>query len=89
MQLYRAETEALSQFSHPNVVRFLKSSEFSQLHSARTTKRITYIATELVNGHELMEYAQMQVFSEPTAKYFFRQMLSGLKHIHDNGFSHR
>ena len=75
--------------THPNVVRFLNSEEYAQMYKADKVKRITYIATERIIGHELAEYTDLRLFSEPMAKYLFRQMLSGLKHIHDKGYSHR
>ena len=46
---------------------------------------------ELVKGMDVLDYLNSLggVMSEPEARGFFRQLLSGIRCIHDNGFCHR
>lgn len=54
------------------------------------TSTVAYIALELVDGCELMDLLIGHGgFSEPIARYFFKQMLSGILFCHNQGMSHR
>ena len=51
---------------------------------------VAFLAMESINGGELFDYvAHTGAFSEPVCRYFFKQMLMGLHHVHSNGYSHR
>ena len=53
-------------------------------------KRVAYIVQELIPCGELFDYIKnCGSFSEPLARYYFKQMFSGLLHIYTRGFSHR
>lgn len=44
----------------------------------------------MISGGELFDYvANSGPFSEPIAKYYFKQILKGVHYIHSKGFSHR
>lgn len=52
--------------------------------------QVAYIVQELISGGELFDYvANSGPFSEPIARYYFKQMLKGIHYIHSKGFSHR
>ena len=45
---------------------------------------------ELAKGGEFFYFiAKSGRFSEPMTRYFFRQLITGLKHVHDSGITHR
>ena len=55
-----------------------------------TSVQVAYIAQEMISGGELFDYVSFSgPFSEPIAKYYFKQMLLGVHYIHSRGFSHR
>ena len=45
---------------------------------------------EAILGGELFDYvANSGAFSEPVCRYFFKQILLGIYHVHSQGYSHR
>jgi len=51
---------------------------------------VAYIVQELVHCGELFDYiANSGGFPTPVCKYYFKQLLSGIFHMHAKGFSHR
>jgi serine/threonine protein kinase len=45
---------------------------------------------ELAVGGELFDFVALAGrFTEPIARYYFKQMISGIDYIHRNGYSHR
>lgn len=43
-----------------------------------------------MDGSDLFSYiSSTGAFSESICRYFFKQMLSGINHIHEKGLSHR
>jgi len=51
---------------------------------------VKFIVLELVGGGELFDFVALGGrLSDPQARYFYRQLLDGLKCVHDNGFAHR
>lgn len=52
--------------------------------------QVTYLVEEFVEGSDLFAYvSNTGPFSESICRYFFKQMLSGINHIHQKGHSHR
>ena len=55
-----------------------------------TSKNVAYIVQDLITGGELFDYvANSGPFSDKVCRYYFRQMLMGIHHLHCKGFSHR
>ena len=52
---------------------------------------ILILVWELVKGMDVLDYLNSLGggMTEPEARHFFRQLLSGIRCIHDNGFCHR
>lgn len=66
---------------HPHIIAF-KEAFLTPTHLA--------IAMEYAIGGELFEYlTRVERFSENEARYFFQQLISGLKHCHTQGICHR
>ena len=88
--LTRAEHEATECLDHPNIVKYYEFRDSANKVSNGKSKDVAYLVQELVTGGELFDYvANAGAFTEAECKYFFKQMLKGLDHIHSNGFSHR
>jgi len=50
---------------------------------------VNYLVLELCTGGALFDYIEIERFGEPLARYYFKQLLSGLDFAHKNGIAHR
>ena len=81
--LLAREAHAVSQMSHPNVVRALDAGK---------TSRGTFIVFELVDGISLQDWAKelpKEADREQAIARMVLQISQGLQHIHDQGVVHR
>ena len=54
------------------------------------TVDVAYIAQELITNGEFYDYVKNSgPFSERIARYYFKQILEGVRHIYDKGYCHR
>jgi len=75
------ELNVMSQLNHPNLVTFKEIFEGPERF---------YVVMELVTGGELFDrIIELQRYSEKEAVHVMLQVLSGLKHMHDNNIAHR
>ena len=71
--------------THLNVIRLEGVLELTQ-----ETKCTIFLVMELANGGELFDRIKIDYGTrEGTAKYFFMQLLEGVRHCHDQGVCHR
>jgi serine/threonine protein kinase len=71
--------------NHPNVIRLEGVLELIQ-----ESKATLFLVMELANGGELFDRIKIDCGTrEDTAKIFFRQLLEGVKHCHDQGVCNR
>ena len=71
--------------NHPNVIHLHGVLELTQ-----ESKCTIFLLMELANGGELFDRIKIDCGTrEDTAKYFFQQLLEGVKHCHDEGVCHR
>ena len=71
--------------SHLNVIRLEGVLELTQ-----ETKCTIFLVMELANGGELFDRIKIDYGTrEGTAKYFFMQLLEGVRHCHEQGVCHR
>lgn len=71
--------------NHKNVIRLEGVLELIQ-----ESKCTIFLVMELANGGELFDRIKIDCGTrEDTAKYFFQQLLAGVKHCHDQGVCHR
>ena len=67
---------------------FCEQSILTKANGKRS--KVAYIVQELVTGGELYDYvANTGAFSAPIVRYYMRQLLSGVFHMHEKGFAHR
>lgn len=74
------EIAALKSIKHRNVVR---------LECVLASKRHIYIITEYAAGGDLLSHIPRDGCGENVAKYFFRQIVEGIRAVHNEGIAHR
>ncbi|KAF9352027.1 hypothetical protein BGX34_000223 [Mortierella sp. NVP85] len=80
-QSLEREIGTLMSIDHPNLLR---------IHKVFVEQSSYYMVTELAQGGELFECIKdMNKFSEPQARHVLRQLLEGVKYLHDHGIVHR
>jgi len=58
--------------------------------SGKPSKTVSYIVLELAQGGELFDFiANSGSFSEPEARFFFKQFMEGLDYCHSHQVAHR
>ena len=66
-----------------------QETSLMKLHSTGKTKKRGYIATEMCQNGDLFDFwAESRSFSEPTTRYFFSQLVDGLRYMHTKGYAH-
>lgn len=71
--------------SHPNVIKLE-----SVLEHVNDSKSVIFLMMELANGGELFDRIKLDKGTrEETAKIFFKQLLDGVHHCHNQGVCHR
>ena len=79
-----------STLNHPNVAEYFHFRENSTyIKENGDTYQAAYIVQEPVSGGDLFGYLTCGPFNESHCKYLFKQLLRGVKYIHDRGFAHR
>ena len=91
MEFLKAEVEATMQLNHTHIVKY---HEFRENRTYKkkdgSTKQVSYIVQELVEGGELYGYiANSGFFSEKMCRHFFKQMLKAVHYMHERGIAHR
>ncbi|KAG0323145.1 hypothetical protein BGZ99_002922 [Dissophora globulifera] len=80
-QSLEREIGTLMSIDHPNLLR---------LHKVFSEDRYYYVVTELAKDGELFDNVKRRNnFTEPEARHVFRQLLNGVKYLHDRGIVHR
>ena len=75
------ETNLMKKLNHPNVTKILEMFE---------DEEYILIAMEYINGGNLFSFVKKRrKLSEKTAKFLFRQIILGIRHIHSQKIVHR
>ena len=75
------EVYILKKIKHPSVMRLFESFE--------TKKHILFVV-ELCSGGDLLNYVRKRrKLNEDVAKFFFKQVISGLQYLHKKNIIHR
>ena len=92
MATFKTEVDVMKEINHPNVINLIKHSYEGNLkkQNGETKENVTYLALELASGGELFDFiAQTGAFSEPVARYYFKQIIDAFEYLHSRGISHR
>jgi len=68
---------------HPNVI---------NVHEVLELNDANYLIMDLIRGNDFFKFMQVSKFSpipEKHAKFLFKQLMSGISHIHSQGIAHR
>ena len=75
------ETNLMRKLNHKNITKILEMFE---------DKKYILIIMEYINGGNLFSFVKKRrKLSEKTAKFLFRQIIEGIKHIHEHNIIHR
>ena len=75
------ETSLMKKLNHPNVTKILEMFE---------DEKFFMIIMEYINGGNLFSFVKKRrKLSEKTAKFLFKQIILGIKHIHEHNIVHR
>jgi serine/threonine protein kinase len=87
------EVEALSILNHAYLVKVIEYKEDAiwkkTNHEKLVLIRVAYVVLELINGGMLFDYIALESFDEKICRFYFKQMLSVMHHMHSSGVSHR
>lgn len=78
------EVEALQAFKHKNVLTMFEvgHSMYEKKNKSKS-REVDYIVLEICSGGELFDFvAESGPFSEPVARFYVKQILEGLEHVH-------
>lgn len=91
-ELMRNEVRILQSLNHPNVIRYIHSSEnglYIKKHG-KGTYHCMYLILELCPCDELFNMVMdTGKFSEKVARYYFQQIIETLEYLHRMGIVHR
>jgi len=84
LELVMTEVVTMSQLSHPNIVNLIEYNKDGVVEKENGKKEsVIYIVLELATGGELFDYvATTGRFSEPIARFYFKQLIEGLDYVH-------
>ena len=86
----QAEVDAMKELKHLNIVEMISHGQAEYIKANGKKKTVYHIVLEIADGGELFDYiSECGKFSERVARFYFKQLLSGLDHCHLNGIAHR
>ena len=81
MKKIKYETDLMKKLNHPNITKILEMFE---------DEKYFLIIMEYINGGNLFSFVKKRrKLSEKTAKFLFRQIILGIKYIHEQNVVHR
>lgn len=88
------EVAVASRLSHPNLIKMLEATTEVVSNTPKTDEkkgpRFAYIASELMPNGELFDTLKSKgALPLPMVKYYGRQLISAVHHMHTRGFAHR
>ncbi|TNV79253.1 hypothetical protein FGO68_gene8293 [Halteria grandinella] len=86
----KAEVTAMKNFNHPNILKLIDNGKAVLSEKGKNKGEKTYLVFEIVENGELFDYIMHGGSLDPSlAKYYFMQLIDGLKYLHEKGFAHR
>lgn len=75
---------------HQNIIQLVEHGEGTYKKVNGKQKQVFYLVLEIAAGGELFDYiSETGHFNEKLARFYFKQLLSGLDHCHLAGIAHR
>jgi 5'-AMP-activated protein kinase catalytic alpha subunit len=71
------------------ILKFINHHNIIKLYEVLDTTNDIFVIMELAEGGELYDYIQNHALSEADAKFFFKQIVSGVAYAHQNLIAHR
>lgn len=88
--LVKSELAALEALNHPNIINMIEYNTKGNFEKNGKSTEISYIALELADGGELIDYVMTNgPFEERMSRFFFTEIITCLEYIHSKGFAHR
>jgi len=73
-----------------SIMKMVKHENVVKLYEVLASRTKIFIVLELITGGELFDKIVAEGrFDEPTARYYFRQLIKGVKYCHGQGVCHR
>ena len=88
---FKNETQQnIAALDHPYIIKVIAfSPEPFTWMKIRGDREALFIALELADGGDLFHYVNVAPFSEATARFYFRQLIEAVDHLHKKGMVHR
>ena len=92
LKLVLEEIKIMQGLVHENVLQQIEfgSGMYTNAAKPEKSKEVSYIVLNLASSGELFDFISASgPFTEPIARYYFKQALEGLDYCHSNGVAHR
>jgi len=91
LDMMHEEVSVMRNMHHKNLINIVDYNEHGQKIKKNGDKvDVIYIVLELAPGGELFDYVAISgKFSEPIARFYFKQFMDGLGYMLKQGYSHR
>ena len=91
IESFEKEVDSMKNFKHENLINIIAANKNGLCVSGNEKENIMYLGVELAENAELFDFIADpgRAFSEESARYFFTQLIAGLKSMHDLKVAHR
>ncbi len=91
LTLWKNEVKIMKGLDHPYIVRLFEyDANGVKVKKSGEKEDVLYLVLELIKGGELFDFiASTGAFSEPVARFYFKQLISGLEYLNNHGLAHR
>jgi serine/threonine protein kinase len=88
---FRKEVDSMKNLRHENLINIIAANESGVMVKGKVKENIMYLGVELAENAELFDFVADpgKQFSEDFARHFFKQLILGLKSMHDIKVAHR
>lgn len=80
----------MKNFNHPNILKLIDNGKAVLSEKGKNKGEKAYLVLEIVENGELFDYIKHGGSLDGSlVKYYFKQLIDGLKYLHEQGFAHR
>lgn len=87
-----SEAKILQNFKHPNIIKMydLRADGVLRVGDKVDNVKHLYCVMQIADKGVMLDFLMSGgLFTEPVARYYFKQMVDGLIYIHNKGYAHR